>query len=198
MRSAAALVAAAVLAGSPAFAEGVAVGVKGGANLATVRFTGEPDATTGRWSGVLGAFAVMPVYRRLWLQPEVLYTRKGARLRGTGPQPSLLLDYLEVPVLARVSTRLLGTKVYLVGGPAPAIRARAKTRTQFSGAAEEIDVADELQRFDLGVVGGAGMEIGSLVVEGRYTFGLIDIDKDSADAARAANRVLSVTAGWRF
>jgi hypothetical protein len=188
----------ALLSGTAASAQSIQAGVKGGVNFATVTFEGEPDATSGHWFGVVGAFVVMPVHGGVSLQPEVLYTRKGAQLRGAGAQPTLLLDYLEVPVLARVSTNAFGTKVFFVGGPAVAWRVRARTRTKFSGATEEVDISDQLRRLDFGIVGGAGVELESLFIDGRYTLGLTDINKDSTDAARAVNRAVSVTVGWRF
>jgi hypothetical protein len=181
-----------------ALAQGVTVGAKGGVNFATVDFAAAGDASKGRWSPLAGAFVVLPIHWGIALQTEGLYTQKGGRLHGTAVDSSLLLDYFEIPVLARVSMNAFGGKLYFVGGPCPAFRLRARTRTEFNGATEEIDVASAVKRFDLGVAGGAGMEFGSLVVEGRYTFGLTDVNKDPTDAAPSKNRAISVTAGWRF
>ncbi len=193
-----AVLGAAVISGTPAFAQGISAGIKGGANFTTVKFEGEPDATSGRWSGAGGAFVVVPLRWRVSLQPEVVYAMKGARLRGAGTQPSLLLDYVEVPILARVNANVGGRRVFAVGGAAPAFAVRARTRTKFGGSTEEIDIVDEIHRFDAGIVGGGGVEFGSVVVDGRYTFGLTDIDKDGSDIAHARNRALSVAVGWRF
>jgi hypothetical protein len=198
MRIPALLLVATLCSGTTAFAQGFQVGAKGGVNFATVNFAGETNATDGRWSPVAGGFVVLPLFWGIALQTEGLYTVKGARLNGPTVDSSLVLDYLEVPVLARVTVHAFGSKLYFLGGPAPAFRLRARTRTTFSGATEEIDIADDVKRFDVGVAGGAGMEFGSLIVEGRYTFGLIDINEKRADAAAAKNRAVSVTAGWRF
>lgn len=187
-----------ILAAPHAFAQGISWGIKGGANLTTVKFEGETEATSARWSGVGGAFFIVPFHRGVSLQPEILYAMKGARLRATGTQPSLLLDYVEVPILARVSARLSGAKIFFVGGAAPAFRVRARTRTKFSGSTEEIDISDQVERLDAGIVGGAGIEIGSMLVDARYTFGIMNIDKDTSDTAKATNRAVSITLGWRF
>mgnify|MGYP003289963483 CR=1 FL=1 len=46
----------------------------------------------------------------------------------------------------------------VVGGPAFGYLLRARTRADFGEATEEIDVADEVERFDFGVVVGAGRD----------------------------------------
>ena len=198
MRTPAVVVLAAVLSGTPAFGQGVSAGIKGGANFTTIKFEGEPDATRGRWSGAGGGFFVMPLGWGVLLQAEAIYAMKGARLRADGTEPSLLLDYVELPVLARVNARVAGTRIFVAGGPAPAFRVRARTRTTFGGSTEEIDISDEVERFDVGIAGGGGFELGALVVEGRYTHGLANVDKDSSRTAKAKNRAVSMTVGWRF
>jgi hypothetical protein len=187
-----------LLSAAPSFAQGVSIGIKGGANAATIAFKGEPDASARRWLPAIGAFAVLPVRWGLEFQPEVLYTMKGTRLRGSGAPSSVLLDYLEVPLLARVTMHAGGRRIYAVGGPTAAFRLRARTRTEFSGSTEETDISDEVRRVDAGVAAGAGVEFGSLAVEGRYTFGLSNIDTDAASGARARTRTVSLTAGCRF
>lgn len=182
---------------APLHAQGFALGVRGGGSFANVKFE-STGATTARWFPVAGLFATLPPHWGVSLQPEVLYSMKGARLGGDGAPTSLLLDYLEVPVLGRVSMTAFGRRVYVVGGPSFAARVRARTRTAFTGVTDEIDVGDGLQRFDLGLSAGGGVEFGALVFDARYTFGLTDIDKDKTDSATARNRVLSLTGGWRF
>ncbi|MEO6239175.1 MAG: porin family protein [Vicinamibacterales bacterium] len=179
----------------PAFAQGLSFGVKGGVNFANVTFE-NTDAAKGKWLPVVGIFATLPPTLGISLQPEVLYSQKGASL-GDG-QSSVILDYLEVPVLARRSMTAFGHRVYLAGGPSFALRLRARTRVKFDDVTEEIDTSDDVSRFEVGVAAGGGIEFGSVVVDARYTFGLTDIDKDKAADAKSRNRVLSLTGGWRF
>ena len=198
MRTCALAVAVVLASAAPSLAQGLSAGVKGGGSFTTIKFEGEPDATSGRWLPAAGAFFVVPFAWGVSLQPEAVYAMKGARLRSPGAQPSLLLDYLEIPVLARVSMRAGGRTIFAIGGVAPAFCVRARTRTTFGSSTEEIDILDEVRRVDAGLVGGAGIEIGRLVLDGRYTFGLINIDKETSDIAHAQNRALTISAGWRF
>ncbi len=194
----AAVVAAILLGGTaPALAQGFSMGAKGGVNFADVKFD-KSGSTSARWFPVAGVFVTLPARFGVTLQPEALYSVKGASLDTGGAPTSVLIDYLEVPVLARISMTAFGRRVYVAGGPAFGLRLRARTRSAFTGVTEEIDISDDVKRFDLGVAGGGGVEFGALVVDARYTFGLTDIDADKTDGSTARNRVLSLTAGWRF
>jgi hypothetical protein len=50
----------------------------------------------------------------------------------------------------------------------------------------------------VGLVAGAALELGPLVLDGRYTWGLVNIAKDTSDPGTAKNRVFSATIGIRF
>ena len=71
-------------------------------------------------------------------------------------------------------------------------------RVDFGTAIEEIDVSDEVERFDVGIAMGGGVELGRLVIDGRYTLGMRDIDVDKTDGVAMKHRVISITAGLRF
>jgi hypothetical protein len=191
------------LAAGSAAAQGLQPGVKGGVNLANVsNVSGEGgDGSPGfdaRVGLVAGVFATWRPISWLELQPEVLVTSKGAALADEGIDARLVLDYLEVPLLARVSRRVSGATVYAAAGPTVAWLLRAKTRIAFDGSTEEIDMKEDVEPFDIGVAMGGGVEIGAFVIDGRYTLGLSDIDADRGDAITIRNRVISLTAGFRF
>ena len=189
--------AALLICASPARAQGLSFGVKGGLNVATQDLSGEggdvsPDP---RFGLVAGGFIRMPLASWLDVQAEGLYAEKGSRIKVAGAESTLIVDYVDVPVLARVR---LAHLFFAEGGVSMGFRLRAKTRARFSGATEEIDVSDQVERFDVGVAMGGGVEFGRLILDGRYTLGLTDIDKDKTDAAQAKNRTLAATIGIRF
>lgn len=187
--------------GATASAQGFGLGVKGGVNVATTKIDGEDggpklDARIGL---VAGVFATLPLASWLDLQPEALYAMKGARLDLDGVKSTLALDYLDVPVLARIIKRGSGARRYYVaGGPSFGFRLRARSRVDFGTSTEDIDVADNIERADLGVAFGGGLEAGALVIDGRYTLGLKDVDKDKSDTVKVTNRAFSLTVGFRF
>jgi len=75
---------------------------------------------------------------------------------------------------------------------------QAKARTRFPGSTEDIDLSDDVQRFDFGLAMGGGVELGRVIVDGRYTLGLSDTDKDTSVPGTSKNRTISFTAGFRF
>lgn len=190
-----------LLCGGYASAQGYSAGVRGGVNLATVNADSEDGSSAfdHHVRGVFGGFVNIPLFSSIELQPEVLYSMKGAKFVEEAIDAALLLDYLEVPVLGRMSWRVFdNSRFYVAGGPSFGLRVRARTRAEFSGSTEERDISDDVERFDFGAVAAAGFEFGSLVVDGRYTHGFSDVDKDTSDGVKVKNRVVSLTVGLRF
>jgi hypothetical protein len=179
---------------APAVAQ-MTYGARVGVNFADISFDADEDVPTSGRTGLLaGVFVTIPL-GWLTVQPEAIYTVKGTSLDPAGFTTDYLVDYVEVPVLARVR---LPRNAYAVAGPAMAFRLRARSRTAFAGSTEEFDLDEDVESFDLGIVGGVGLDVGRWVVDARYTHGLSDIDADTSDGVRARNRVLSLSAGIRF
>ena len=187
-----------VLAAAPAFAQAPRFGVKGGVSVATqvTETDGANASLDSRVGAIAGGLYTLPLGSWLDVQVEGLYTSKGARLDFRGIKSTFVLDYLEVPALARVRFGSGHLRYYAAGGASTAFRLRAKTRTPFAGSVEETDVADQVEQVDFGIAAGGGVEIGRLIVDGRYTYGLTDIDKDASSTTK--NRAIAVTAGFRF
>lgn len=179
---------------APATAQ-MTYGARVGVNFSDVSFDAdEAVPTSGRTGFLAGVFVTIPL-GWLTVQPEALYTVKGASLDIGGFTSDYIVDYLEVPVLARLR---LPRNLYAVAGPSMAFRLRARSRTAFGGSTEEFDLDEDVESFDLGIVGGVGIDVGRWVVDARYTHGLSDIDTDTSDDVRARNRVVSLSAGIRF
>ena len=179
-----------------ALAQGISYGVKAGVNLADLSFDpAGPASVDPRPGPQAGIFVTLPVRGWLGVQSEAIYTVKGASVRSNDISSDLILDYLEVPLLVRVN---LARRWHVVAGPALGVRLRARSRTSFRGSTEEIDLANEVERRDLGVAAGAGLEVGRWIVDARYTYGLSDVDADTEDDVKIRNRALSFSAGIRF
>ena len=174
----------------------ISYGLKAGVNFANVAVDPDDGASpSGRPGALAGVFATVPIAWGLTLQPEAIYTVKGASFKFDGFDSDYIVDYVEVPVLARF--RLLRS-AYVVAGPSMAFRLRARTRIPFGGSTEEVDLDNEVETFDLGIVGGLGIDVGRWLVDARYTHGVSDTDKDTSDDVKIRNRVFSLSAGVRF
>lgn len=178
-----------------AFAQ-ITSGARAGVSFAKVTF--EPggavsaDSHLGPTGGV---FMTLPLPGPIAVQPEVLYVAKGTSLDLGGIASAYVVDYLEVPLLARYE---LPRGLYVAAGPSVAYRLRARHRIEFDGSTEAVDLADAVKTVDLGIVGALGLQVGRWVADARYTHGLADIDADTTDDVRMKNRAFAVTAGIRF
>ena len=170
----------------------VSYGGKAGINYADVSFDGDVSSS-GRVGLLAGGFVTVPLRGWLAAQAEVIYTVKGTSVDVADIETDFIVDYVEVPLLARIPIR---KNIYAAVGPSMAFRIRARSRTDFGGSIEEIDVKDDVESFDVGVVGAVGIEFGRWVFDGRYTHGLSDLDP--SEDAKTRHRVFSFSAGIKF
>ena len=103
---------------SAAGAQGLSYGAKAGVNLATFQAESQGEGTsfdvlTGL---VAGGFLTWPLSGRLDVQPEVLFSQKGASFDSDGVTLKQKIDYLEIPIL--VDYRLFGAR----GAPPVGVR----------------------------------------------------------------------------
>jgi hypothetical protein len=191
-----------LMAPSIARAQGLGYGVKGGVNLGDLHedTSGETASFDFRPGFVIGGFVTWPLGGRLDLQAEGLFTQKGAKSDQLGGTSTQKLDYVEIPVL--LSNRLTGSRernFSVFGGPSFGVRLRARSSASFSGGSTfEEDVSDQVKRTDLAIVGGLAYHRGRLIVDGRYSWGLTDIDEETGDDTKIMNRGIAVLAGWKF
>ncbi len=188
---------------SMVMAQGVRGGVKVGVTFATLSDDSAQDVDLDSRTGlVAGGFLNWPVGGRLGVQLEGLYTQKGAAFDQSGVTGTTKLDYFEVPVLFVYSTPptgSAGTSVQFFGGPSVAFKVSAKGSGAFQGETVDVDIPDEdINGVDLGVVVGAGVAFGPFTVDGRYTFGLSNVNADESDSTKVRNRAFAVLAGIRF
>ena len=193
----------AICAVSPAHAQPVEFGAKVGPSFGVLTADPEGEDYERRIAASGGGFLVLPITGRIGVQIEALFSPKGAKLyaEDLGLTSTLLLDYLDFPVLARIGAE--SSAFHVFAGPYVGVRVRAKRQISASGggitSGERTDMSAEVERFDWGMVAGAGMHRGQrLVIDGRYAWGLTDVNKDTSLGIRFRSRVLTILAGVRF
>jgi hypothetical protein len=195
-----------LLLAAPAAAQQRQFGIKAGPVISAIDVEPE-DADYGtRVSGTFGGFFVLPVSETFALQLEALYSAKGGKGTSDLVQETLKikLDYVEFPILARITaSRSASRSIFLFGGVAPAIRTSAKSEfsTTVNGTSygESIDVGQDYDHFDIALVVGGGVDIGPyIVIDGRYSWGLMNVYKNPEVESEVRNRALAFTVGWRF
>jgi hypothetical protein len=172
---------------------GLSKGIKGGFNFANFRGD-DADGSSSRKALVVGGFVKINLLNILAIQPEVLYSGKGAESEINSVKTTTKITYLEIPVLVRINAINAGVlHAGLIGGPSFAFTLSAK--------ANDTDIKDSIKSNDMGAVIGIGADIGagviSLIGDVRYTMGLNSID-DSGMDLDIKNGVFSVMIGIGF
>ena len=193
----------ALLAPAIAAAQTIRGGVKGGiafsdlSNLSDA--LGLPDGVdiNMRTGWLLGGFVLFDINDQLAIQPEVLYAAKGATATDGTNELRIKLDYVDVPVLLRV-TPVANHPFYLLVGPSINFNVSAKVESADDAGSTEDDVKEDVNGTEFGLVVGAGVTIGNFLVEGRYIAGLSNIADRPQNDESVRNRGFAFLAGVRF
>ena len=166
----------------------VRFGIKGGANIANVN--GDFAGQISDWKSTVGfcggVFLELNLGRVLTIQPEVLYTMKGADT-GTG---KLTFDYIEIPVLLKLRIPTGSLHPFVFAGPAFGFKLNA--------VLEGIKIED-MPTADYSAVLGGGLQLGrSIHIDVRYTMGLQKLEIPDLETIDLKNGVLSATIGLAF
>jgi len=160
-----------VLFTTKSLSQGVDLGIKVGANFATL--TDDVETRTGL---SFGAFATIKFNDKIALQGDVLYSQQGAELLDIG---KVDLNYVNVPIVF---------KYYLVK------RLNLHVGPQFGFLVSDFDTSefeDSYKSTDVSGVVGLGLDLPlGFRVEGRYNFGLTEFLPD------LKNNVFSLSVGW--
>jgi hypothetical protein len=158
-----------VLFTTKSLSQGVDLGIKVGANFATL--TDDVETRTGL---NFGAFATIKFNDKIALQGDVLYSQQGAELLDIG---KVDLDYINVPVVLKY---YLVKKLNIQVGP------------QFGFLVNDDDLNSE--SMDIAGVVGIGLDLPlGFRIDGRYNFGLTEI---FPDVSGLKNNVFSLSVGW--
>lgn len=168
------------------------IGFKGGINLSNL-YVDDVEDENMKVGLNLGVFAKFPITRGFSIQPEVLYSSKGAKLRydnvfGEG-EYRFNLNYVEVPVLAVFN---LGRNFNIQAGGYAAYLASANVKRLDTDNGDVDHIADlntdNFKRFDYGLVGGVGLDIQHFTIGARYNYGLNEIGDDDGGITGAATK----------
>lgn len=189
-------------------AQSVGGGVKGGVTLGDLpklaELVDEPGFDTSLRIGyAAGGFVAVRFAGGLSIQPEVLFTQKGARFdvgeSGMTADVKFKADFLDVPVLARYTVGK-GVRGYVFGGPSFDFRLNATVDSDILGESEEQDISEDLEAFEFALVFGGGIELGPILLEARWSEGLTDIAKPDPDGppGDVKTRTYLLLFGFRF
>jgi len=176
------------------------VGFKGGLALSKLSITDETGymSRKARAFGAYFSLGLGPVA----VQPEVLYAPFGARMEEGADWMEYRMDYLQVPVLLKLTVMPGPISPVVYAGPYGAYLLSAKGVAEIGGERTEEDFKDELKSTDYGLVFGGGvdfkMAVVKISVEIRYNLGLANLDKEPEPGFSVKNRSVMILAGIGF
>ncbi len=168
----------------PTYAQQYYAGVVGGVNIAGMDLNDnglDREISTRYLVGLGGVFGVS-LSKNVSLQLEPMYLQKGGILEQYAPSPDLFIksSFLEVPLFLKIT---FGENIrpYILAGPTVGFLLNSEIKGEVSGLTFKADLNNILKRIDFGIGLGAGVSFplgkGSVFLEGRYTFGLSNINK---------------------
>jgi hypothetical protein len=181
-------------------------GIKGGLNLTNLYVNDVSDEHMKAGFNA-GVFAKLPVTKGFSIQPELLYSLKGAKedynnfLQGSG-EYRFNLGYIEMPVLAVVNLAP-NFNLHFGGYAAYLMNANVKNMDDQGTIQDAVDLnTNDFKRWDFGLVGGLGFDIGNFTIGARYNYGLSHIGKSDnltgALTQDSKNAGISIYAGLGF
>ncbi|MGI4742324.1 MAG: porin family protein [Janthinobacterium lividum] len=197
---------------------GVKYGLKGGFSTST--FSGEDSKGTNYKVGFnAGAFLNFGITDNFSVQPEFLYSQKGAAIKdypylagttagvpvyNTNGKLKSTLGYLDVPIMFRYNIGEDGKGFYVEAGPQGSFLLHQRTFTE-NGSGDEISGTrttgtDGLNKVLISYAGGVGYQITSgLGLNLRYTGDFARVyKKDNNIAPNVHNSVFQFQVGYAF
>ncbi|REL38835.1 PorT family protein [Rhodohalobacter sp. SW132] len=176
-------------------------GVKGGLNFATLSSDDDVDSRSGFHAGLVLDFS-LPMLP-LGVESGLYYTQKGAEFTEEGITITGKLDYIEIPVLAKISVGPPGPfSPHIVAGPYAAYNINSELEASSGSASFSEDFSNETTDLDFGGIVGVGADfnfgITKLNVSARYSFGFSNINDTEFEVDDEKNRVFMISAGIMF
>lgn len=168
-------------------------GLKAGLNIANQKFEVEGSSMTANSIVGLqvGGFTEIKVDDKFAIQPEVLLSTEGSKLKADGEELLFNLSYINVPVMAKFYP---APKFNIQAGPQLGFLVSAKGK--YNGGSKE-DIKDDLKSTNFGVNFGAGYEFTeNCLIDLRYNLGLSNIS--DSDGGEIKGSVFSIALGYKF
>ena len=193
------------------------IGIMAGANYAKVNQDPQSSEITFDYKvrPVAGGFLGVKVNDVFSVEPQVLYSQKGTKIKGTGSNSSLegsvKVSYIEMPLLGKFWIPVSDSQVkpFIFAGPYGAFKVSCTVDGDLSVSATSSTDCDNttqpkirVKSTDFGATAGAGLEFkaGNQVVrvDARYTLGLTNINDDTSDTSKIKHRAFAATVGLGF
>ncbi len=187
-------------------AQGVALGVVGGVNIATLSVEEEGVDLNSRIGLRAGAHLSVDFSRQFGLIMEAIYSQKGTSTTEEGVDVGINISYVEFPLLAKlmIPTGPTGNvTVHLAAGPAVGLEVSCKATGEQGDVSVSFDcdeIGADTKSLDFGVTAMGGIDVqagpGAVMFDVGYNLGLADINDTTGGSIK--NRNLYFQVGYAF
>lgn len=165
------------------------IGVRAGITLPNQNF--EQDGVEFSFDNNLGltlaAFFEIGISDNFAIQPELAFVQKGTKTKidflGTTEESKLRINYIDIPVLAKLKFGNESIAAYVAAGPTFGYAITGSTEEDGDKTSFEDDDWDGYNRLEIGANAGAGLgiplDIGLIFLDFRYLFSLTNLSDDS-------------------
>ena len=172
-------------------------GVKAGLNFANLI---SPDDDEGELSRLttfhFGATAEFGIGQNLSLQPELLFSARGATTTEDSVEAKVKYNYIVLPVMLKYYAQ---PNFSVEFGPSIGFLTSAKVTAANNTASVGVDVKKLLNSTDFGLNLGLGYKLNNGInFSTRYYFGLSEVYKKSSDTEKAKHSVFQISVGYTF
>ena len=162
-----------------------------GINLATMTKTDDSKMRVGL---AAGAELAVGAAENFEVSAGVLYSMQGVKgkgdIAGVNVDETFKLDYINIPILANFYvTRGLAIKA----GVQPGFNVKKKAKVEAGGVSEEATI-DDVKGFAFSIPVGLSYEIGGVVLDARYNWGLTKAIKD----VNSKHSYFTITLGYKI
>jgi Outer membrane protein beta-barrel domain len=190
-----------------ALAQSPVIGFKLGPTWSKLDFSnGNED---NRWlSSFAGSGFMRFDFSGFSLQPEIMVVTKGSRLDDPVGDAEIEIEYIEFPIGLMLPLGQDRFAPYVMIGPSFAFESQCAVKTDLFeergfNCDEDIDPTLEHKEFDVGIFGSVGLNYrwgpGQFVLEGRYTYGLVNlrqVETPQTEDVSVKNRSIAVFGGY--
>ena len=191
MRKLLVLAVAILVAGSVKAQMDITVGPKGGFNVTNIS---NWDAKN-KFSVHVGGFAELRFNDFFAVQPELVYSRQGARDKENGVKTRLRVNYLNIPILAKLYV-LDELSVDL--GPELGFVLNAKSKIKDGGKTTTYRVNSDANTVAVNFAVGLSYNWNELMFSARYNIGLSNVFDKDFGGGNNKNHVFQLSVGYRF
>jgi hypothetical protein len=178
-------------------------GLKFGMTISGLNGAGAETGLTSQVGFSGGGFLILNLAGAISIQPEILFTQKGAEFESGSDYYEYHYSYIEIPILFKLTLASEGAAIRpsIYAGPFVGFKTSAKLETYLDPDQEESkeETLPSIRSIDAGFVVGAGADLrlgpGNILLDLRYGMSLLSA---VTAGAKITHNVIYVFLGYSF